>query len=323
MKARTETVLFALLVSGLLIAGGRPRSASRAEDVPAPKRIRFQIAAIEEGAGGRKVISNATIEGPPGTDFVVDLQSRRFKMNARFLTDLVSPGELKVRAKLNTRRLYGYSQNNLPLYEEDNQSETLQLGFEEQVVLLPFGKGSGQLLKVEVTPSMSDHPVYLTSGEMQPPAINISEPSPGGMIAIHALKIPHDFDVEALLLEDGREVARGESHCLIEEAQQILLQPNDRAGSDVANNPLAINMTIAGYERNSPPGEAAVSFDVHRINKQENSVPEPVARNWAGTAVPGSAIAYDLSDHYLKSSGKKYELRFRVRLPSTGSQWRR
>src|SRR6266850_1745196 len=313
MNARTKKLLFALLTSALLTAGGRPRSASLAEEVPVPKRIRFQVAAIEEGAGGRKVISNATIEGPPGTDFVVDLQSRRFKMNARFLTDLISPGELKIRAKLNTRRLYGYSRNNLPLFEEDNQSETLQLGFEEQVVLLPFGKGSGKLLKVEVTPSMSDRPVYLVSGEMQPPAINISEPSPGGVIGIHALKIPHNFDVEALLLENGREVARGESRCLIEEAKEILLQPNDRASTGVANNPLLVNLTVAGYERNSQLGEAAFSFDVHRINNQENSSPQPVARNWAGIAVPGSAMDYDLSDHYLKSSGKKYELRFRVK----------
>ena len=139
MNARTKKLLFALLISALLMTGARPPSASLAKDVRAPKRIRFQVATVEEGTGGRKVISNATIEGPPGTDFFVDLQSQRFKMNARFLTDLVSPGKLKVRAKLNTRRLYGYSQNNLPLYEEDNQSETLQLGFEEQVVLLPFG----------------------------------------------------------------------------------------------------------------------------------------------------------------------------------------
>ena len=257
MKARTKTVLFALLMSTLLMAGGRLHSVSVAVEVPAAKRIRFQVATIEEGAGGRKVISNATIEGPPGTDFVVDLQSRRFKMNARFLTDLISPGELKIRAKLNTRRFYGYSQNNLPLFEEDNQSETLRLGFEEQLVLMPFGKGSGDLLKVEVTPLMSDQHVYLTSGEMQPPAINISEPGPGGLITIHALKIPHDFEVEAVLLENGREVAQGSSLCLIEEAQGILLQPNNRASSDVANNQLLINLTIAGYEQNRPLGEAA------------------------------------------------------------------
>src|SRR5882724_4622962 len=112
MKAQTKTkiALVALLVSALLTAGGRPRSASSAEDVPAPKRIRFKVATVEEGAGGRKVISEATIEGPPGTDFVVDMHSPRFKMNARFLTDLLSPAELKIRARLDTRRLYGYSQ---------------------------------------------------------------------------------------------------------------------------------------------------------------------------------------------------------------------
>jgi hypothetical protein len=167
------------------------------------------------------VISNATIEGPPGTDFVLELQSGRFKMNDRFLTDLILPGELKVRAKLNTRRLYGYSQNNLALYEEDNQSEALRLGFDEQMVLLPFGKGSGELLKVEVTPSISEQPVNPAPGEMQPPTINISEPGPG-VITIHALKIPHHFDVEAVLLEDGREAGVGIPECNAE-------QCNDRS----------------------------------------------------------------------------------------------
>jgi hypothetical protein len=79
------------------------------------------------------------------------------------------------------------------------------------------------------------------------------------------------------------------------------------------NNPLAVNLTITGYERNPPLDQVAINFDLHRINKQENDVREPVARNWAGIAAPGSAIDYDLDDHYLKS-GKKYELRFRVKL---------
>lgn len=313
MKARTKTTLFAMIISVALMTGGRPYSSSLAEVNPALKRIRFQVTAIEEGTQGRKVISSATIEGPPGTDFVVDLRSRRFKMNARFITDLISPGDLKVKAKLNTRRLYGYSSNNLPLYEEDDQRETLHLGFEEQVVLLPFGKGSGELLKVEVIPSISDQPVYL-AGEMQPPVIDISEPSPGGMIGIHAFKIPHQFDVEAVLLEDGREVARGESPCLIEEEQEILLQPNARANPDVLNNPLAINMTIAGYQRNGPLGEAAISFDVYHTNKRESSGSQFVARNWTGIGVVGSAMDYDLNDDYLSLSRKKYQLRFKVKL---------
>jgi len=314
MKARTKTTLFALIISAALMTGGRPYSSSLAEANRALKRIRFQVTAIEEGTQGRKVISNATIEGPPGTDFVVDLQSRRFKMNARFIADLISPGDLKVKAKLNTRRLYGYSSNKLPLYEEDDQRETLHLGFEEQVVLLPFGKGSGELLKVEVIPSISDQPVYLASGEMQPPVINISEPSPGGMIGIHAFKIPHQFDVEAVLLEDGREVARGESPCLIEEEQEILLQPNARANPDVSNNPLTINMTIAGYQPNGLLGESAISFDVYHTNKRESSGSQFVARNWTGIGVVGSGIDYDLSDNYLSLSGKKYQLRFKVKL---------
>lgn len=316
MTMPTKLILLAVVLSALVMSGGRPRSASSSgEAAGSPKRIRFQVAAIEETAAGRKPISRATIDGPPGTDFSVELQSRKFKMDARFLTDLVSPGELKVRAKLNTRRLYGYSENNLPLYEEDTQSETLQLGFDEQVILLPFGKGGGaELLKIEVTPSVTDQPVFLASGEMQAPIINISEPSPGGVITIRALKVPHDFDVEALLLENGREVARGGARSLIEEAQEFALLSGERASADVINNPVVVNMTINSYELSRPFDKATVTFDVYRVKKEGGFEREPLALGWAGIGGVGSAIDYDLSNHYLKSSGKKYELRFRVNL---------
>jgi hypothetical protein len=322
MNRSTKIITLMVLLSALMtMSGGRRRSVSSSQGAAgAQKRVRFQVAAIEERGAGREVIARATIEGPPGTDFSIDLQSRRFKMNARFLTDLNSPGELKVRAKLNTRRLYGYSQNNLPLYEEDTQSEALGLGFDEQVILLPFGKGGGgDLLKIEVTPSITEHPVFLSSGEMQAPVIDISEPSPGGVIRIHALKIPHDFDVEALLLEDGREVARGIARSLIEEPQEIVLVPGDQASSDVSANPVVVNLTINSYELSRPVDKAALTFDVDRINTENGFKREPVALSWAGVAELGSAIDYGLSGRYLKSSGKKYELRFRVKV-AQGSQ---
>jgi hypothetical protein len=275
--------------------------------------MRFQIIAIEESEARREVIAKATIEGPPGTDFSVDLQSRRFKMNARFLTDLVSTGELKVRAKLNTRRLYGYSRNNLPLFEEDTQSQTLNLGFDEQVILLPFGKGGGELLKIEITPSFTDQAVSLTSGEMLAPVIDISEPSPGGEISIHALKIPHDFDVEALLIEDGREVARGDARSLIEEAQEIVLAPGDGASPDALANPVVVNMTIKNYELSRPVDKVGMSFDVYRLKPESGLQREPVALGWTGIAELDSTMDYNLAGRYLQSSGRKYELRFRVK----------
>ena len=102
--------LFALVVPLLLTTSDQ---ASREQ----ARRIRFQIATVEERAGARDVISEAVVEGPPGIDFTVSLQSNQFKMNARFMTDLVSADRLKVRARLNTRRLYGLSERDLPLYE--------------------------------------------------------------------------------------------------------------------------------------------------------------------------------------------------------------
>jgi hypothetical protein len=255
------------------------------------------------------------VEGAPGTDFSVTLQSGRFKMNARFLTDLVSPEMLKIRANLDTRRFYGYSERYAPLYEEDSQSQNLELAFDEQIVLLPFGSGGGgEQLKVLITPSMTGEPAHLPSGKLRPLTIHILEPSQGGVIGIRASKIPHNFEVEATLVENGRVAARGTKNCLLDEAQEIPLQPDEQASPEVVNNPLVVNLTIDGYERSRPVDQASLSFDAQRMNRQSGDERQPVALRWAGVAGLGSALNYDLSDHYLKSAGKKYELRFSVKL---------
>lgn len=312
MKPRTGIMLAFLLISSAMMSYS---STSTGKTTDSEKRIRFHIAAIEESFGNRNTISEATVEGAPGTDFSINLVANRFKMNVRFLTDLVSPETLRIRAKLETRRFHGHSEISLPLYEEDSQSQTLELAFDEQIVLLPFGSGAGdEQLKVLITPSMTGEPVRLPSGGLRPLTINILEPSQGGVIGIRASKIPHYFEVEAMLVENGRVVARGTRNCLLEESREIPLQPDETASSEVMNNPLVVNLTIDGYERSRPSDEASLSFDAHRVNTQNNGERQPVALRWAGITALGSVMSYDLGERYLKSSDKKYELRFRVKL---------
>jgi hypothetical protein len=274
----------------------------------AGERIRFRITAIEEGAAGRKVISDAAVEGPPGTDFNVNLEDGRFKMSARFLTDLAPGGGLTLRARLDTRHFYGYSEAGLPLYEEDTQRHTLELNFDEAVVLLPFGGGGDAgRLSIEITPARSGRPARLPSGVMTAPEITISQPSPGGAISVEASKVPHDFDVEASLFEDGREVARGSADCLLEESRELPLLSAVRAGEGV---PLALKLTVERFEPGSGDGRAAVRFDL--LDGAPGHA--PLARHWAGAANLGSVMSYDLNQIYRGAPGKRYELRLKVEL---------
>jgi hypothetical protein len=315
MKAQTRVLIILLALVSILMSGGRLISAESSEDATrAPERLRFRITAIEESAGRQSIISDATVEGPPGTDFNISLQGERFKMSAQFLTDLMARDSLKVRAKLDTRRFYGYSEQQLPLYEEDKQSQTLDLGFDESVVLLPFGQGGGDnRLKIEIVPMVSEHSARLPDGKARPLEINILKPGPGGVIGIQAWKIPHRFKVEATLLEDGREMARGEVDSLIEEQKELILHPTERVSPEIAGNPLAVNLSIDEYTRSRPHDLATIGFDVYRVDAG-GVRREAIGLNWAGVGELGSSLTYDLSDVYLKGSGRKYELRFKINL---------
>src|SRR5215208_5178206 len=247
--------------------------------VPTGERIRFQITAVEESAAGRKVISDAAVEGPPGTDFKVNLQDGRFEMNARFLTDLADSDGLTLRARLDTRRLYGYSEAGRPLYEEDAQRHTLGLNFDEAVVLLPFGGGGDAgRLSIEIRPERVGRPGRVPSGDANTPAITIGKPSPGGAISIEATKVPHDYVVEAALLEDGREVARASADCLLEESRELPLQRVGAARPSGDAVPLVLNLSVERFEPGAGSGRAAVRFDLLTGGPGHAAL----ARNWAG-----------------------------------------
>jgi hypothetical protein len=300
---------FMVLISPLVLSGDNLYSSSPGRTSASQRRIIFRIATIEEEQGKRNLVSLATVEGAPGTDFDIDLQGSQFKMKAYFLTDLVSPDALKVRARLNTRRLYGYSERSLPLFEEDDQRQTLEMNFDEAIVLLPFGRDGGDhRLKIEITPSWSEEASELQSGKLRPPTIKIPRPGPGDIVSVHASKTPHQFNVEASLLEDGREVARGVSNCLIEESQDVLLQPT--GGTSTALNSLVVNLTFSNYVRSRPTDEVELDFDLYRVGLQRR---EPIALKWAGIASLGSPVTYSLSGTSF-GAGKNYQLVFKVSL---------
>ena len=312
MNARSLSLTLLLALTSLLASDRTPATVGAASGA-AHERIRFLITTVEERGGARNVISEAMVEGPAGTDFQIDLQGERFKMGARFLTDLIRPDALRVRAQLDTRRLYGYSERKLPLYEEDRQHETLELGFDESVMLLPFGRGGvDDQLKIEITPSVSEQSALLPSGQARPLEIKIAKESPGGSIEIKATKVPHHFVAEATLLENGQEVAHGTAPCLLEEAQEITLQPTAQARADSQTHPLVVRLSLDEYARSRPSDQATISFDVYRM--ADNGQREQIAANWAGVAALGANLSYDLSNLYAPEADNKYELRFKIRL---------
>lgn len=320
MRTRT-TVPALLLASAALLAvaaagvSPRLRQAAWTKD---GERIRFQITAVEESEAGRSVITDATVEGPAGTDFNINLQDGRFRMSARFLTDPEPGGGLRLRARLDTRRLYGHSATGLPLYEEDSQSQTLRLGFEEAVVLLPFGGGGDARLKIEITPARAPRPARPHSVEASAPEIKIARPSPGGAISIEATKVPHDFAVDAALLEDGNEIAHGSADFLLEEARELELRRRGAQAADDEAAPLALSLAVERFEPGPGPGRATVRFDLLRPDARLAGVRDTLARNWRGVAGLGSEMIYDLGQTYPGEPGRKYELKIRVRLAESG-----
>ena len=311
---RQSKFISVLVVLPLLFLSGRPAPLKvKNPDAAAQQRIRFQIAIVEENAGGRSVISTASIEGPPGTDFSINLVDSRFKMDARFLTDLLADASLNVRAKLQTRRLYGYSERNLPLYEEDVQNHTLPLSFDEQIVLLPFGRGGSDSFQIEIVPAVSENPAYLPSGELTPPEIKIDDQTLRGLITIQACKIPHRFQAEATLLEDGREIARGMTSLLLEEPREIALEPLSDPPSEIGDRPTALSLAISDFVQSRPADRATVTFDLFGPDKLDAGKRTLIASRWAGVTSFGSPLTYDLSRVVSGSSVKKYELRLAVR----------
>lgn len=233
-----------LALSGLLL----PASAAHASSA---ERVRFHVLAVEERSSTRTILSEANIDGPPGTDFEIELRGGRFKMTARFLTDSIVSGALAVKAKLETRRLYGRSERGLPLYEEDSQTHDLTLDLDEQLILLPFGSPAGdQRLKVEITPTVLDQTGH---GANRPDLeIDILKRSEDGAVNIRAFRVPHRFVLHAVLLRQGVEVARANGRCVIEGTTVLSLDLLDPAGRKLRREPLRLSVDVDRILRERP-----------------------------------------------------------------------
>lgn len=302
---RLSLLLLIVLLS--LLQKGAPLRATAVAETEDTKRIAFRIAAVERHGPAENLLSEALVEGPPGTDFTVTLNSAQFRMKASFLTDLTSATDLSVRATLDTRRLYGYSERKLPLYEEDEQQPSFALGFDEQIVLLPFGrKGDDDQLRITIIPSWSDVGNRLPSGKARPLSISILKET-GGAISIEASKKPHRYEVSAALLEDGREIARSSSEALFGAPAELPLV------TDTQESPLTVRLRVEDYIRNRLDDEATINFDIDRVN-QSDSKREPLASNWAGVCMLGKPVLYDLSGLYPGGPGRNYELQLTVNL---------
>jgi len=313
MKVQTILVI---LFSAMLLAftgDGRLNKAFSANASVEQKQIKFVVKTIEQKGETEELLSEATIAGAPGTDFNIVLQDKHFKMDAKFMTDVVGVDSLAVHAALNTRRLYGYSERELPLYEEDVQDATLHANLGDKLILLPFGQRAGDKLKIEIIPLTGEETAYLPSGAMRSISIKIQKSSPGGIINIQATRIPHRFSVEISLFENGNQIARGEADYLLKQAKEIILQPTG------TGDPLAVNLTIDQFQRYRPIDQIDIQFDIHRIVRAENDKREAVALDWAGAGNLGSSLNYPLNE-YGRSSGKTYSIKFTVKLASGESQ---
>ncbi len=312
MNAPRKSMAALLLLLSLIINAGDGHTAA-GPGKAGLKRIQFQIVTVEESGGQRNVLSTSTVEGPPGTDFQINLESERFRMDARFLTDLAGNNSLKVRAKLQTRRLYGRSANDLPLYEEDAQSHTLRLGFDEVIILLPFGRAGDDRFSIEITPALTDQPAYLALGEVTPPTIHIDDRQLRGVINIQAQAAPHEFEAQVALLKDGHEVARGDGRLTREEAREVVLRPLDPASAALADRPIALNLTLAPFAQDCSADRIKVSFDLYRLGKPGEEQRAIIAADWQGVARVGADLRYDLSAAAAGLAGGKFELRLNLK----------
>lgn len=304
MKALRSLALFAVIT----IFAGLNHDAPGSETLP---NVRFQVKAITERAGSRQVLAETHIDGPPGTDFDIKLNDPRFKLTADFITDLIGTERVKLRVKLATKRLFGYSPRNLPIYEEDLQQHTLQVGIDETVELLPFGHNDAETLKIEIEPVIT----ALPRTREQPLKIEIVKLSHNGLLNINARKMPHRFNLVASLRVDGEEVARGAAQYLLQEAQEIRLVPV--AGAKLPE--LALSMSIDSYQRSRPADLYTINFDIYQVSGKTKA---EMAKNWAGVGNIGEPLSYELNS-VLPCPGRRCELAFTVDLAESNTETQR
>ncbi|HNC44593.1 MAG TPA: hypothetical protein PLU80_10535 [Acidobacteriota bacterium] len=266
-------------------------------------RIQFQIRAVEESARQRAILSESLIEGPPGTDFDITLQDDLFRLKAQFVTDVIAPGRLKIRGTLTTKRLYGRSERQVPLYEEDSQVHSLQIGFDEAMVLFPFGRNGGdEVLKIEITPHVIE-----ASGPSPNLVIKPIKTDLNGNIDIQARTVPHKFLTVAQLTKNGVVVAEGKSGCWLEEPQSIQLVPLQIPNAPAVPG-LVVDFTVNQVPYSQPNSTFGVNFDIRGTDQKV------FARNWRGVGEFGTPLQYTLPNEISVNDGEGWALKLIVQV---------
>lgn len=293
--------LASLLLLLLATIGSSPLAPASAED--AALRVSFRIRTLVGPAGAQTTASDATVDGPPGTDIALEGKAGVFTMTAKLKTDLVTAGRVRVVADVTTRRAAGTSERGRQLFEEDSQRRTVELAADgsESLVVLPFGRNpDGEELAIDIAPALSNAPARTPTGEPAPLRIRIDAIGPDGWLRVDAEKVPHRYDVEATLERDGREIARGAARCELGEPGTVPIATEDSTF-------VALRLTVNEFERLCPNGSTGFTFDV-----VEPRTSTPIARQWSGVAAAGAPTSYDLGQLAEKITGGPTTLRLRI-----------
>jgi hypothetical protein len=287
---RTVTRAAALALAVALVAPLGPAEATESPGVA------FRVRTLVGPDGARYALSDATVDGPPGTDVTLESRAGSFTMHTTLKTDLLPDGRVRVVAKVTTRRDAGTSERRLPLFEEDVRDATVELATDgsESLVVLPFGRNpGGDELAVDVEPRRSTRPAT------EPLAIRIDDPGADGWMRIDARTVPHQYSVEASLERDGTVVASGSGTCELDEPGAIALVAPD--GSRAA----AMRLTVEDYEPACPSSRVGVEFNLDGPNA-------PVARGWSGRTTSDRPLVYPLGPPAASVPGNPTALRIRV-----------
>lgn len=251
------------VVAGLTVLAGPGRTAAE----PAP--VRIDVVLVEHDDGKRQVVAGSRIEGRAGIDFDVEFKLDGYGLTGHFLTDLVEPRALEVTAHVVSRRLHGRSERGLPLWEEDDQDRTLVVGFDESIVLWPFGRDRNALA-IEIAPA----PAAAGPLRIEPFALGR-----GGALRVRARRVPHRLVCEASVVQAGRELAHAVADCRLGRVARLPL------GAGAQDRTVAVQ--VEDYQRDRPTDSVLIQIDLTAASGA------PILHAM-GTAGVGTALPYSL-----------------------------
>ncbi len=124
--------------------------------------------------------------------------------------------------------------------------------------------------------------------------INIDKPLPSGEITVEVFTNPHRFQVEATLLADGREIARGENEVVFDEEEEIRLLPNTGAENSALN--LTAKFPVNKYTRNRPQDFVGIGYRMFQAQPDNQTQTE--VSSGSGVTILGNELIYQLNDRF-------------------------